>query len=248
MKVLFSTLLIATVSISAGQTPDSMGPKGDKPPLPNPILQRAPVLSQWTISSSVPASSPNSSRQSAQNGRSQNSDKNSDKPSFTQISITKSGSTYFEVEVDASGRKWEKWNVNGRQVTFEPGTGKSMVVYSGGGSFFYTDFSTTDFPNLSWISPENYIAFRQVGKVKCYIFRKEIAPTEDDGKIVILTAAVDSETQLPIVMDTDGQRSIYQFGPPPAAPLVIPEKVLSLLEQQPKGQLPRRLRTVTARN
>jgi hypothetical protein len=202
------------------------------PPLPKPIIRRAPDLSQWTVQ---PGNAASLNREGSQ------ADK--DKSSPARTTIVKSGKIYFISEVDPLGRKWEKWNVDGKQVTFEPGTNQAIVRTSGSNGTTYTNFSSSDFFGMDWVSDQNYVDFKNVRGRKCYLFREHVKDPLT-GEITVLTAAVDSETQMPVFSAVDNIVTTYQFGPPLDAPLSIPQEVRAALAQQTQGlpPLPRMFR------
>lgn len=243
MTKLLLIFLISVVGVSFGQQAGSSSAEDEKPPLPNPILLRAPELSQWTILTTKPNGSPGGAA-AANAGRTQDSSADGAKntpPSFQKI--VKSGKTYFEIFVDDAGVKWEKWNVNGKQVTFNSATGKAVIANSGMDSLYYHDYTKMDFAGFDWISSSNYVAFQKFDKSKCFIFRQKVQLY--DGTTGLQTAVIDSETQLPVLLDIDGCRSVYKFEAPPAVPLVVPEKVKALLKPEPlppNVPIPRSLR------
>ncbi len=141
-------------------------------------------------------------------------------------SWTKTGNFISTWKLTRRGKDGERWFIDGVQVTQDPTTGKTIVMKNGPEGLYYRDYKNAEFPGFSWISQANYIAFQRVGKARCYVFRQEY--TNEDGTSVT-TAAIDSETQLPVLLDDDGYRTVYEFSPPPQVMPVVPEKVKVLL-------------------
>jgi hypothetical protein len=233
MKKLIAALLGVMAGNCLAQPANSLE-DGKLPPLPTPIIRRAPDLSQWTVQ-------PGDASSLSGTGSKPGKDKAG--ASTVRTTIVKSGKIYWISEVDPSGRKWEKWNVDGQQVTFEPGTNQAIVRTSGSNGTTYTNFTSSDFSGMDWISGQNYIDFKEIQGRKCYLFRE---PVKDPltGEITILTAAVDGETQMPVFSAVDNVVTTYRFGPPPAAPLSVPQAVRTALAQHVQGlpPLPRMFR------
>lgn len=226
MKNLIAALLAMMAGNCLAQPPANPMEDGKLPPLPNPIIRRAPDLSQWTVQ---PGEASSVNRAGSQPDKAN--------AAGVRTTIVKSGKTYWISEIDPSGRKWEKWNVDGRQVTFEPGTKQAIVRTSGSNGATYTNFSSSDFMGMDWISNQNYVDFKEIRGRKCYLF-KENVKDPITGEISVLTAAVDSETQMPVFSAVDTSVTIYQFGPPPAVPLSVPQEVRTALTQQAEGLPP----------
>jgi len=235
---LIGFLFFLVCPLSAQEPRATPSPTPEKPPLPPPpILHRAPDPGQWTIEYDAapaakgnPSSSPSPSE--VEPGKSREK-----KPTPHKITVTKAGKTYLEIEIDAEGKQWEKWNVKGKQVTFVPGTDKWILTEGGLESVFFTNYTQHDFPDFNWISAKNYVAFGKVFNADCFIFRDQIMLPE--GLVPVdVTAAIDSHTQLPVYLDQGGVKRTYKFDPPPQTPPSVPARVQTILTQQEKAVSP----------
>jgi hypothetical protein len=173
---LFCCALLTLASATFGQ--DS---PGTPPPLPSgPLLKRAPDLSTWTVTSQNGAP--------PKQGQNQNSggDNQQAPQGFRQAVVTKTGKIIDEQLVDALGRKFELWHVNGMLLT--GGESAPVIVPDSAGKDIYTtNFALSDFAGLDWISPRTYAGIQKVMGRDCIIFR---------GEVNSQPAAVQSETKL----------------------------------------------------
>jgi hypothetical protein len=210
--------LIIAWSASAQQMSPSA--ENEKPPLPDPILRRVTDLTPWKlVFRTVPqtANVPSSSSQSR------------------TTSIIKSKSIYHIVENQPNGPSFDKWCIDGMLVKFPPNTDKWSI------STTDINFSQSDFPELPWLSKENYTGVQKINGNDAYIFKTQYTVTDENGQpeIINQTAAVDVVTRWPIY-STNGQAAvIYQYGNPLSTPLSIPAKVSAVIARQKEFAQPR---------
>jgi hypothetical protein len=103
---------------------------------------------------------------------------------------------------------------------------------------FYTDFSKSDFPEMAWISKENYTGVQKVGDKDAFVFKMEFVVPGEPPETIVRTAAIDVATQLPIYATEQNRMQVYRFDATPAAPLSVPQKVNDALEAQRKFESP----------
>lgn len=209
--ILLSACFMLAYSASAQQAMSSSG--ADKPSLPDPILHRVSDLTPWTVVF----------RSGQQNSGPQTG---ASKPKTTFI--IKSKNIYHIIENQSNGSILDKWYVAGMLIKFPPNTEKWSMSNSD------INFSQTDFPELSWLSKENYTGVQKVNGKDAYAFKTQYVIIDENGhpETFFRTATVDVETQWPIYF-TDGPSAVtYQYGKPSSAPLSIPSKVSAVIAQQ----------------
>jgi hypothetical protein len=213
-------LLLMAALLLAQNVPDQK----EKPPLPaGPIIKPLPDLAEWAIISTTPDTfkkEKSSQSATAQVGSAGAAASPAKRPRV--IGIIKSGKTYREVETDTDGRKLERWWVNGTEVSLA-GDGKAAIGKAA---------SSGDFDELKWISAKNYVGVWSIGAEPCYIFQDKIS-VEDIGEVDV-TAGIGENTQRPVYLVFGGNCQVYKFGPPPAAPLTLPDEVKKILAKRQK--------------
>lgn len=217
--------------------------------LPKPIIARAPAFSRWTITTSG-MTIPKEGRAISQST-----------PAALvarQIMVTKTDPVRLEATAFADGGKMEKWCIGASQITTNPAW-KEKLISNGhnplDGSF--VDYSKSDFVGFEWISQANFVEARSLGGRTCWVFQKQytIAKTDQteqtDASVNIetyavqVTAYIDTETQLPVLLRRNDESEIYNYLPPPREMLTPPEAVKSTLadlsnrEQALRKPLPR---------
>jgi len=169
------------------------------PLAPGPLLNPAPDLSQWTLTSTdvvlPPGEVPNP-------------------PVTATVSKTRK---IYEVETLISGQKLVFWCKDIWAAVYLPGTSQPSVS-NDSASHYYIDFSKSDFPELNWISAKNYKGVAQLGGTKVLVFKSAIPmPT---ASIVALThhvptnaiALIDLATHRPLMFQLGGEVLTYQFN------------------------------------
>lgn len=195
------------------------------PPPNNPALHRAPVSASWTIQytykdgeekggSSAPPKVPSERLQT--------------------VTVTKSGKTYWEQSLWTSGKKGEKWIIDGMQFEILPGRDEIALVPKPDAEnqdLPYFDYSDIDFPELKGLSLEHYKEVQVYKGKPAYLFE-----WEKSGEAY---TAILSDTQLPLFFSSKGKTQTkaqtYTFSADPPARLVPPEKYLKVIQTHKRG-------------
>lgn len=207
------------------------------------ILPRAPIFSKWSVTCSP-----------AKAAGSQSGQRRMD----TLLVITKTKDIMYEQTVDAWGGKKEKWCAGALQYSFLPGSNRwtafdrgAFVKNSANGAY-YSDYSSTDFPEAAWVSAKNYVDIVKYSGRDCLFFKdililfskdelKEIneerakahqSPLTADDCIVAVAAYVDLETRLPVMCQRGDEVRLFKFMAPPQAMLVLPPEVQKDLKRR----------------
>lgn len=195
--------------------------KSSLPPPTSPVLPRAGDIAAWTIQFSYDKRTKDAATQAA--------------PAQDQIkslSIRKTKKIYSIIAEWQSGKISEKWNIDGLQLQTAPDSSVVALLPKPESPDFdqpdYADFSRTDFPELAWLSMENFRGTETYKGKPCYFFVRE-----EGGKKI--TAKL-SDRQLPLEIVSDEAVVVYTMVPPPAAPLTPPENFLQALMAYQRGR------------
>ncbi|MFA7345906.1 MAG: hypothetical protein WC003_16525 [Terrimicrobiaceae bacterium] len=200
---------------AVAQTSDQRPPKA-------PVLRRAPAFASWTITFKY---RDEEARQSAA--------VSSPVPQpdrVRSITVTKTDKTYQEQTTLTSGKKYEKWLLGDTQLQTAIDSASIFPVLppsEGAPSPDYSDYRQSDFPELSWVSLENYRGVQNHDGKKAYLFESDPGARQ--------TALLAPETQLPLASTNAEATCAYVFNPPPLAPLTPPEKFLAVLRAYKRG-------------
>lgn len=202
------------------------GEKSIKPKLP--LLNRAPELASWTMNIKYKTEEPKKSVEAKQ-GEVQKSELPFVSPNeIRTVVITKTGTTYREEVILASGNKYEKWTVNGTQLRTKPNKASIYVIEE----FLisdnekvenpdYTSFSKSDFEELTWISMENFKGVDTYQEKPVFKFES------DDNKKALLSV----ETQLPVFYSDESRSINFVYNSAPSALLELPDNFRKILEK-----------------
>ncbi len=187
-------------------------------PLPEkPVLRRAAAFASWTVTfkyknedaTQPPLALP------AGVGR------------VRAITVTKTDKTYLEQVTLTSGTTYEKWIFDNVQLRTVPGSPSIIPIDPPADQVpdsDYSDHRRSDFPNLEWVSIDNYRSVEKDQGKPAFRF-------ESEGKTALLSV----ETQMPLSYANGETVCSYVFNPPPSAPLTPPEKFRIALETHKKG-------------
>lgn len=232
--ILFLYLLIVSAPVTIAQ----QTPQQQKPLLPpGALVKRAPEMATWTLTF-VPTDDKNGSNVGG--GAATNPTGGTVGPGalakkiVRMITVVKTGHIYYETETDSAGKKWEKWHFGNQLVISEAGSDQLILAPSSSGVGIFTDYSASDFPDMSWISAQNYTGVEQKSGVACYVFRDKVIR---DGGVnpVDVIAAVDGKTLRPASFTYSGLTGTYTFGAPPQAELSVPDKIQKFLAKRQKA-------------
>ena len=157
----------------------------------------------------------------------------------TKTLTTKTGKIRHEVRVDLLGNKSDIWWDAANQIQ-DSSNGNSPIISTGGlldGS--YVDYSKSDFPAFDWVSKANFVGMRTVLGKKCWVFTENRLGISEESKEIVqkqgnyspkqyefpITAYIDADTRLPVLLAW-GQESIrVTFLPPPQAMQTLPASI-----------------------
>lgn len=238
-------LLLGCASLAMGQAPS---PSPSVPPLPpGPLLKRAPDFSSWTVTVQGSATGP---MEASTGGESPSKEK---QPPATVSTVTKTGSTILEQNVDATGERRSVWHYSGLRIV--PGVGGATPMICpdyGGGDIFSINFASSDFAGLDWLSPAAYAGIEKYQGNDCIVFKGAVSPHHvrdqiaereyieqmrgfgqpvGDALRVPAVAYISLETRLPLMVAFGNEKRFYQYGPAPTAPLELPPEVAGQVKE-----------------
>lgn len=235
-RILFALSILAVPALVFAQAAPPAIPGVSPAPLPRgPLLAKAPAFSKWLISSKA---NPDDSVQPPDQAT---------KYDHREL-VEKTGDVRYQIDVDVSGAKSEKWCVGALQAMVRPGEQPTVSMYCADtpNNPNFTDYSKSDFQGFGWITKHNYIGIAIMEGVQCLVFHtggdsdaaapapasptttgsSAAAPT-DGGN----TAFIDVKSRLPVLLVANGTTDFYQFEPPPTAQLTPPPNVQAALSQ-----------------
>ncbi|PTY03048.1 hypothetical protein DB346_07285 [Verrucomicrobia bacterium LW23] len=150
------------------------------------------------------------------------------------MTVTKSGRTVWEQSLWTSGRRSEKWFLEGVQFQILPGSADMALVPrpdTNANDQSYFDYSDADFPELKGLSLQHYKGVQSHEGKPAYAFAWERG---GESMTVLL-----SETQLPLLLTRKvGNHTItqtYAFAAGAPARLAVPERLRKLLQAHKRG-------------
>lgn len=192
------------------------------PPPTSPAIQRAADFAAWTVRFTYPKDK----------AKAQGEENPAPIPErVTALSVRKTNQTYHVLTEWQSGRKSEKWIIDGVQLQTAPGsTVVSLLPKPESAEFAqpdYLDFSQGDFPELDWVSLNDYRGVQPYEGQPAYFFTSETG----SKRSVFL-----SERQLPLQADFGSVVFTYTMGTPPATPLIPPQNFAQALAIHKRGK------------
>ncbi|HSI84245.1 MAG TPA: hypothetical protein VK970_10710 [Candidatus Methylacidiphilales bacterium] len=199
------------------------------PPPKVPVLRRAPSAACWTVTYSY--------QEDAKPTGAASASLPSEKPKapaapvdrLQSMTVTKSTRTYWEQAMYLSGKKSEKWIIDGVQLHIPPG-GSEVALYPrpevDDPANPWLDYNTADFPEIKGLAMEHYQGLRLWQGQPAYYFEW----TRSGEKLTILL----SEKQLPLIFTTPRVTETFVFSSPPQR-LTPPEKFLKVLQTHKRG-------------
>ena len=219
-----------------------------------PLLKRAPEFASWTLT--IEPADANTQAASANDGKSATGSE----PASKSV-IAKTQNIYAMDTLVSNGRVWKKWSKNNVTATISPDTEIIVLGNNTGGALFPSeDFSKSDFPEVQWVSSENFVRIVSVKGKRAMLFSKTVvvpqplfassnvprnlpgAPSREEiantsvtplpPVTEILTACIDLESSLPISMRKGNAVYTYEFNPPPQAMLSLPGEVINAWKRE----------------
>ncbi len=211
-----SILLIVLLALTAGCTYAQTAP-----PLAKPYLHRAPALSSWIITYTYKTDAPKPGETSP-------------KPTpvaidrIVSVTVIKNGKTYNEVTLWTSGRRDEKWNLDGIQLSTSA-DGRSIVPIPPPTEEVpqpdYSDYSRHDFEGFEWLAADHYKGVEERQGTPAFHFA---SGTKQQAYLSV-------ENHLPLLLDDGEIERTYTYTKPDAAALVPPEKFVKVLRDYKAG-------------
>ena len=163
-----------------------------------PFVANAPASSSWKIAVTYKRSYPEPAEKGS-TAHEQWKQLQKILPAITKIAVSKSGNRLREVTDYAQGTSDERYCVEGmqflRMATFVPGDISVGAVTS-----------NQDFPELGWITLENFTGIQTAQEKKCFVF---VSESEGDRK----EAWIDATTKLPVKFNDATYDRLYEFLP-----------------------------------
>lgn len=191
--------------------------------LRHPIVARAPAFAMWTVQYQYEAP-----KAGATNAPTEDR--------IVTVVVTKTGNTYWEQAALSSGKKYDKWIIEGLQLKSVPRTEAIVPLAAPSAtepSPDYSDYSKSDFPELSWITAGVF-----KGPVKYQ--GRDALYFETSGKSAYLAA----DTQLPIFSKDAELSRTYTFGRAPTTALVPPPRFQEVIKSYKNAVQGLKFRTV----
>ncbi|MES2310151.1 MAG: hypothetical protein V4507_14955 [Verrucomicrobiota bacterium] len=179
-----------------------------------PFLKRIPDLSSWTIKfdyekEDKPSSAPISHYQ------------NMDR--LTSITVSKSGKNIQEIISWQSGIMEEMWIFNGLRLKWSSKKNLISIIPTPSEPDFaspYPDYLKTDFPELDWISLENFKRTETYEGEKCFLF-------EEKSKLLYISR----KESLPFFAKEGTKCSKYTYNGSLSEPLQPSEKFIDFIKK-----------------
>lgn len=207
-------LFLILTDVLSAQTDNEAVPKP-------PALHRAPAMASWTVTYTYAEEKPPDGKAP---------------PAYVTnlvrtFAVTKTGKTYHEETTLLSGKKQDKWVLDGLQlesIIDSPSIIPIPPPTPDDPQPDYSDYARTDFKGLEWVTMKNYTG-RQSSEGKTVF---AFASTRSGQKV---TAQLDVASQLPISATEGGMTCTYVFNAPPTAPLQLPPDFQKVLDAYKRG-------------
>jgi hypothetical protein len=192
------------------------------------LIARAPAACQWLMSMKSGLATPTML-----------ADPQTKFDKRTLVTIT--GPTRREINADTSGQKMEIWYTGGAEATFYPGQKDPTITLQGANvdaRGISNDYSKSDFPGFEWITRHNYTGVQMMLGIPCIVFHDgpvdvvaANAPVNPNPPIPQSgsTAYIAADSRLPVLLQTDGGFTMYQWEQPPSSPLTLPAAIQDAL-------------------
>lgn len=182
---------IALMFLSSPIVLKAEGPVPSEPQTPQgPLLKRASVPSQWTITALLaPPTQDSTGYGSATGAAAVVAKPKAPKPRIT--SVLKDENCIFEKTLTENGEVMQSWYKDKWIVTQVNGGGCS-VVPGGGNSFNVTDYSKTDFAGFDWVTLNNFTGRQTINSRKCLVFKDKVM-TMDPQELEMVKAAASEQ-------------------------------------------------------
>lgn len=201
-------------------------------PPSGPLLGKAPDRSQWLITvkdgpslideqpaAPVAGGAQTSASSASAAAGAKETNASAASPTDRQILVTKDKPIYHEQESGANPA--DRWYTSDITVIARPGVVPDVTFAKRG------DGPVSDFPDLNWISPKNYVGTRKIHGTECLIFRGTVSMGSDK---VPATACLDAKTRLPLVLEMLGRNQTYIFQPVPTSRLTLPPNIQAQID------------------
>ena len=140
----------------------------------------------------------------------------------------------------------EFWSSNGLMVGDDPRSAGYVFVDGGVSTDGGSDLVAV-FPEASWVNSGNFVKWDKVDGRRCRLHQANIPPHlnpigQANPNILYgpVTVWIADDTRLPVKAKTQYDTITFTYGPPPIAPLVMPQHYVELLKSMkdgPNGQM-----------
>lgn len=226
-------LLSALLGVLAASQASAQQPSQTPLVLPKPILAKLPDTASWTVTAVVRR------EQREKDGKS----KSSKMVSSGKKTFIKAEHLLQVIKADAAGRQMHQWRVGNTQYLVSPGSADVGVMDPTSDEYIKGDFQ-----NLGWIKESNFAGIQTFQGKECWVFKdrvlhatrqelqdakaraKEEGTSFDESSYYLEEIAyVDSQTQLPVVVQQGEEIYFYTFGASPDS-LTVPWNVQHKVE------------------
>jgi hypothetical protein len=153
------------------------------------------------------------------------------RPSRTkEITVEKTGNIRKDTVIFTTGEKTARWYTSKWFIKQEAGTGNINLEPLGD--------DQPDFPELAWISKNNFKEIRKINGMACAVFEGKVENLQiDDLRLFnqiggtgtqersTAIAIINIQNKLPVSLECADIRRIYHFGPPPSSKLALPKEL-----------------------
>ncbi len=232
MKSIKSPIILAGMS-GALISVLAWGQDASQPPAlpPGPLLAR-PESAQWQVTMS----------------QEKTANVGSDSAVIKVKSVVVQGKIRHEESKDASGFQLTIW-CEGKNEYYKTSSSDRFFICSPNLVSIYIDNSKQVFTELDWLRRENFVGIKNINGKPCLVFGEafQALPAGKIGELLApetvennhfkkaelpRIAYIDMETRLPLYYQDGAGNYVYQFGPTPDAPLVLPDEIVTMLKRQ----------------
>ncbi len=164
--------------------------------------------------------------------------------SLKEEKITRMNDNMRVVKTWSDGNTSEEWRYQGMIIFTQPYNTEIYVLgRSKGNGLVFPTMADSAFPELDWLSAENYVRVENIRQKSAYLFQEAAAtmpspPFEKNPGLPLKKNAhlarkvwIDCATHLPVVFDEGGSVRVYEYADPPATPLVLSTSFADALEK-----------------
>ncbi len=164
-------------------------------------------------------------------------------------SVTLSGNLRLDETKDASGKSLIVTWCQGTNEFYKMASWGQFSFLNPSDLNYYIANPKQLFPELAWVSSKSFLGLKVVNLKPCLVFgdpaqslpaslaNEFLAPETVDTSYykkapLAKIAYIDQETRLPVYYQDGAASYVYQFGPAPASPLVLPDEITKMVKMR----------------